>query len=501
MKTKAFLIARVSDPEQKQALPAQVQRLERYAKEKDYDYGKVFQFDESAYKDDRREFMAIVKQIQEYPDKCIVVFDKIDRYTRDSTTQEVKILNTLREEGKIELHFPSDNLYIYKDSPATDLFRLGIGLVLARYYSDTIRDNVKRRFEQKLNDGEWCGMAPIGYLNQRISEKVTSVIVDTQKAPFIIKAFELRAQGMSFRAIAAQMKADGLRNNSSKHNPFGQGHFEKILKNPFYYGVMKYNGKLYKHKYEPLISRKLFNDCQRVNEQQSSSKNKTHPDLAFTFNGLLKCGSCGCSISSYTQKGHTYMKCSKKKGDCQTKHLKESDLMPQIEAALSSIQMTEDIVQFVISELRKHHDNQQLYFYNAIEQTRAEYDTIQKRLHLLYEDRLEGRITTREYDGYVTDYKRRQEELDQQLVDLTGNDKSFIVTSFYLLDIASKAALLFSSSKPALKARLLRFLVSNLEVNGKNLSIKLKTPFDTIAECSQNDNWLRRSGSNRRPNG
>ena len=75
-------------------------------------------------------------------------------------------------------------------------------------------------------------------------------------------------------------------------------------------------------------------------------------------------------------------------------------------------------------------------------------------------------------------------------MDLTGNDKSFIVTSFYLLEVAHRATTLFKSSRPALKARLLRFLVSNLEVNGKNLSIKLKTPFDTIAECSQNDNWL-----------
>ena len=67
---------------------------------------------------------------------------------------EVKALNKLREAGKIEIHFPSDNLFVHKNSPASDLFRLGIGVVLAKYYSDSIRDNVKRRFEQKLHDGE-----------------------------------------------------------------------------------------------------------------------------------------------------------------------------------------------------------------------------------------------------------------------------------------------------------------------------------------------------------
>ena len=83
MKTKAFLIARVSDPEQRQALPAQVLRLEKYGKDKDY-VDELFEFDESAYKDNRKTFGNMVKSIEAYPNVRIVVFDKIERYTRDS---------------------------------------------------------------------------------------------------------------------------------------------------------------------------------------------------------------------------------------------------------------------------------------------------------------------------------------------------------------------------------------------------------------------------------
>src|SRR4051812_33733818 len=119
---KAILIARVSTDEQKDALPGQVQRLIDYAKRQRFEY-KLVEIKESAYyKGNRNEFAAAINKIRAAKNS-IVVFDKVDRYTRDSTSEEVKILQNLWRKGDIELHFPSDNLVIHKDSPATDIMR------------------------------------------------------------------------------------------------------------------------------------------------------------------------------------------------------------------------------------------------------------------------------------------------------------------------------------------------------------------------------------------
>ena len=116
-------------------------------------------------------------------------------------------MSSLVQKGKIKLHFPSDNLIITKDSPATDLFRLGIGMLLAKYYSDASRDNVKRRFEQMRSEGLYPHKVPIGYRNvQKYSvssiKPNKTIIVDNERAPFVIKTFELRSQGMPCRDIA-----------------------------------------------------------------------------------------------------------------------------------------------------------------------------------------------------------------------------------------------------------------------------------------------------------
>ncbi len=165
---KAFLIARVSDTRQTDALPAQELRLKAHAERLKLN-GEYFAFDETAYKDDRQKFKEIVDKVYGCPDFCIVVFDKIDRFTRDSSSEVVQIMKRLVKEGKIELHFPSDNLFIHKDSPASDKTRLGMGMVFGEYYSAAISDNVKRKIEQKLHDGEFPGKAPVGYMNVAVT--------------------------------------------------------------------------------------------------------------------------------------------------------------------------------------------------------------------------------------------------------------------------------------------------------------------------------------------
>ena len=167
MVRKIVLIARVSDVEQRQALPAQRLRLQDYAQKFEMASVSYFEFDESAYKDSRKKFGELIGKIKGEPAKQIVVFDKIDRFTRDASQKEVGIMSSLVQKGQIELHFPSDNLTITKDSPATDLFRLGIGMLLAKYYSDASRDNVKRRFEQMWHEGLFTHKAPIGYKHTR----------------------------------------------------------------------------------------------------------------------------------------------------------------------------------------------------------------------------------------------------------------------------------------------------------------------------------------------
>ncbi len=73
---KAIFIARVSTEEQREAgnsLPAQIARLERYCKNRNFDVTYVCSFDESAYTNERSEFYSIIDLILSQTEKVAVV--------------------------------------------------------------------------------------------------------------------------------------------------------------------------------------------------------------------------------------------------------------------------------------------------------------------------------------------------------------------------------------------------------------------------------------------
>lgn len=502
---KAFLIARVSDPRQTDALPAQELRLNAYAERlKVTDTAELYKFDETAYKEDRQKFQKIVKTISDHPEFCIVVFDKIDRFTRDASSEVVQILKQLVKNDKAELHFPSDNLVYHKNSPASDKTRLGMGMVFGEYYSSAISDNVKRKIEHKLSIGEFPGKAPVGYKNVKYEvegKEEKNIVPDQARRHYIEKAFQLRLDGNSFRTVAKILREDGFRSNTKKQGAIGQSQIEVLLKNPFYYGVMRYDGKLYPHKYEPIIDRRTFDKVQLINENRKRDTTKTSIKQVFTFSGIVRCATCGCSYSSYEKKGHVYLRCTKAKPHipCDQPPVSETDLLPQVNKVLEQLGIGEHIVNEVLDLLKSEHDNIQLFYKNAIAETRKEAQRIEQKMATLYEDRLDGRITAIDYDKYAKKYNDEKTELERKLVEYTNNDKSFVVTSSYLLQLASKAKDVFESSQPAKKNKILKMLLANCQINEKRLQLHLLKPFERLLSAMKSQNWLLRSDSNRQP--
>lgn len=500
LKNKMYLIARVSDSEQRKALPAQRFNLKEYAEKMGYTFPEpnkrasgceYYEFDESAYRDDRRKFAELIERLRQEKGKCIVVFDKIDRFTRDASQREVQIASKLVKDDLLELHFPSDNLYINADSPATDQFRLGMGMLLGKYYSDASRDNVKRRFNQMLNEGIWPHMAPIGYKNVQTSsgsgQIKKEIQIDIERSHHVARAFSMRAQGASYSFIAKQLMADGYRGRGLNPRKLNKSAIEKMINgqnSKFYYGVMTHAGREYKHIYPAIITRALYSQCQRVRDSRKTMKDK-YDTIPFTLKGIVSCGKCGRRVSSFRSSKWVYLKCANPK--CSNPTTAEGLVLGTIEAVLSRIAVPEEWLEKVIDELREKHDNHILYTENALAAVRSEYDTITIRLQRNYEYLLDGRITPDLHDKYAEDMKARQEELNEKLALLTDQDKSFLITSSYLLDLAGKVTVLFESGDEAQRNALLGYVLSNIQLNDKKLTFKVNYPFSAIVEHKEKD--------------
>ena len=495
---KAIILARVSDKKQ-DSNEAQVVRVSDYVKFKGLTSWKTIEIEESSTKGDREKFQEVIKIIQESKEPIALVVDTVDRLQR--SFKESVQLEELRKTGKIEIHFYRENLVVHKDSNSADLLRWDMAVMFARSYVLQLSDNVKRAFEQKRRNGEWTGRSPIGYQNIGEIKGNKDIIPDTKKAHLIRKMFELYATGnYSTLTIRTEILKEGLESSIGK--PLALSMVDYILNNPFYYGEMLSKGKLYPHKYQPIISRELFDRCQNIRKSWGKKPFK-YAAKPYIFRGLVRCARCGCSMSPETAKGKfIYYSCTNaKKNICDKKvYIPEKNFLKPVYEVLKTFNnMPQAKIDNIVEGLRKSNENKDIYHKEAIRALRQEYDATQIRLSRLTDLLLDQSITKDFYDNKLKEMKQKQYDINIQLENHTRADENYYITASTVLNLAKNALSLFESSEVLEKRAMLNFLLQNCVANGKKLEFDLRSPFNHILNFANQPTWLREQGSNLRP--
>ncbi len=489
---KAIILARVSTEEQKEAgnsLPAQILRLEKYCRDKGFDIVEKIEFDESAWKTKREKFSEVINSIKKKKEKIALCCDKIDRLLR-SFTKELIILEDLRKNNKIELHFTSDNIVLHNESPATDLFRFSIGVSLANYYSNSISDNIKRAYEKLINEGRFLAKAPIGYLNITKEKGSKTIIVDPKRSPFIIRIFDLYGSGMySMQQIAETVSKEGLRSNTAGQNILKVRQIELILKNTFYYGFMRFKGKMYPHRYPPIISYNTFKIAKDIREKHHKSFSKK-TEKPIIFRGLIKCARCGCMITAeYRKNRYVYYHCTNYRMNCEKIYINQEELLKVIRNLLKNLIIPKGEVVKLIDTLKATEEAKNKFHDQQVKILLAEQQKIENRQRLIYEDRLDNKISPDFYQRMFEEYDNKKYDVEFKLNQFSEANTENYITADKILSLCRRAYDIFESSEIEEKRKLVNFLFRNLKLDGKKLQYKLKAPFDSVLSANLHHDW------------
>ena len=358
---KSIYVARVSDPSQVDAgnsLPAQMVRMKSYGKNKNFETLKEFSYDESAYKTKRNDFDNILDFILEQKEKVAVCFDKVDRLSRNVFDKRVAILYEKALKDEVELHFVSDGQVINSQLSAVEKFNFSISLGLAKYYSDAISDNVKRAQEQMLRMGTYPSRPSYGYKREPISKDKTEIVVDDFASRVVQKAYEWYAtSSFSMELLRQKIKSEyGV--------DWSKGMTDKILKDHFYYGIMTWNKKQYKHKYPPIIPKELFDQVQLV-KASFNKKPFKYAGKPYIYRGLLRCGHCGLAVTPEKHKGHVYYHCTQYNGKHGADWLREETITEQIGDVFKQLQIPDWVLEKVVGNLGNLHQDKMDFTINS----------------------------------------------------------------------------------------------------------------------------------------
>ncbi len=495
---KAILLARVSSREQQEgmSIPAQERRLREYAERKGLEIDQVFAITESSTKDTRKEFQKILDQIKKSREPFALVADTIDRVQR--SFKESTVLDDLRREGKVEIHFMREGLVLNSKSNSSDLLRWDMGVMFARSYVLQLSDNIKRSKEQSARNGIWMGLAPTGYMHT-VDEKGNKTIVpDPGLAPFITKMFDLYATGnYSLSKLRDEITEMGVRTKKGKK--FAISQLNKILKKSFYCGLMDTKYGIVEHKYEWLTTPAIFRQVQAVIEGYQSKLHKTKAK-PFILKGMITCANCGCVVTPEIKKErYIYYSCTNGKKTCKRVYVPEKKLIAPLLEYFDSIALSDEQIETVTQYLKEIHQSVSQFHRESLAALRKEQDKLQRRVSQIYDDKLDGLIDETMYLEKVREYKGRQTEILEEMKRHEVADQNFHVTANMVLKLAARARGLFESSEVDEKRQLLNFVFQNLKLNEKTLLIDTHEPFSTMMGYKQCPTSWRWRDSNSRP--
>ncbi len=372
---KYFIYVRKStggEEQQARSIKDQLAEIRRLVQEQHLDIVGSFEEAQSAMSKGRPLFNEMLNRIEAGEADGIMAWHP-DRLARNAFDGG-RIIDLL-DEGKLhDLKFCS---FWFEDTAQGKLM-LNLAFGQSKYYSDNMSVNIRRAQRQKTSQGVWSWKAPVGYFNE---PKLRTVVLDPARAPLIKTAFEMYGSGQyTITRLREVMNAKGLRNYEDRVMSLSR--YQHFLKNPFYYGVFILHGEMHQGAHEPLITKSLFDTVQEVMTRRS--KPNTVRLKSYVYRGLLYCGECGCVITMETQKGHNYMRCTKRrKTDCSQRYIREEKATEQIAAVLALASLSDETADWMVEQLQNERlqnnavqDDTQKQVEKEIKKTEAKLDRL-----------------------------------------------------------------------------------------------------------------------------
>lgn len=465
---KLFSYIRVSTVKQGErgtSLEEQRAAIRNYAARYGLEIVREFQEMETAAKRGRPVFNEMLKELKRGKADGLIIH-KIDRSARN--LKDWADLGELIDAG-IDVHFTNESLDL---KTRGGRLSADIQAVVAADYIRNLREETRKGFYGRLKQGAYPLPAPLGYLDRGRGEKVP----DPVRAPLVVEAFELYATGnWTLESLLAHLNSRGIRNR--RGNTLSINGLHRLLRNPFYMGIIRIQttGEYFQGKHKPLILKVLFEEVQEVFRGKHKARKCKH---FFLFRRFLRCSKCGSTLIGELQKGHVYYRCHNPV--CHQKTIREEFIEEAVAGKLKQLRF---------SELENKYLKERISVYlGAMNEKREAFDKSLRLQLTQLKDRL-SRLTDALIDGIVDKdiFQQKksallfeQRALEDKLASLIGSEGSVMESIEKFLELINSAYLTYKTEIHAEKRELVKIMTSNLEVDGKNVMVKLKNPFALV---------------------
>ena len=477
-KPKYFLYARKStEPDDKQvmSIPAQLIELREFASRENLEILKEFQESKSAKTPGREVFGEMMMRLERGEASGIIAWHP-DRLARNSIDGG-RIIYAVDTSKIVSLRFPT---FWFEPTPQ-GLFMLQVAFGQSKYYSDNLAENTRRGMRQKLRRGEWLTKAPFGYTN---NPKTRNIEPDAVKSRIIVKAYAEYAKGSHTLISLAQFLQD-LGITTKAGTPLCKASVKRILTNRAYLGFTKHYDEYFPGSFAPILSPHQFEAVQKILASREH-KRKVRGTHDFPFANLFRCENCGGMFTAQWTTGksggrYRYYRCTKKKGNCGAKYLREDLLASQIRERLQTISLPDRYTGWMLNKVDEWERSETTASGSEMQNLSSKVKVDEERMDKLVSTYLDGDIPKTIYLAKKDALMRSLAALQEKKKDFERGRKNWVEPlREWVLD-TKQATVLSSSDNLHEISDFVRKVGTNPNIESKSMHFRIPPPSEYAA--------------------
>ncbi len=218
-----------------------------------------------------------------------------------------------------------------------------------------------------------------------------------------------------------------------------------MLKNPYYIGIICWDGKEYPGKHETFIDRALWD---RVQEKMTGGRPTVYKKHNPLFKNIITCETCGGVVTWQLQKGRYYGACQRRNPACRVKKtIREDRLEETIQTLLNNLVCpSQELIEWVTEQLGAKRETTSRTHEDTLESINRQIDRLVRMDSDLYDDKLAGDITKDVYRTKHATFMERLNELQSKQSAIEDKvNKNDLPQRLALLKLTQRAAQLYQT--------------------------------------------------------
>ncbi len=413
---------------------------------------------------------------------CIVVY-KVDRLSR-SLLDFARIIEILDRKG---VSFVS---ITQQFNTTTSMGRLVLNILLsfAQFEREIIGERIRDKVAATKRRGKYCGGMPVlGYDADRERKRL---VVNPEEAKLVRHVFTRFVETGSTTELARELNAAGHRTKSwtTKSGAlhagvsWNLGHIYRLLNNPIYIGEVSHKGKRYPGEHDPIVPRRLWDQAHSIlaqNHRVRSGQSRTK--TAALLRGIIRCAHCdrsmGPTYSKHRGKVYRYYLCvgAAKNGrdGCPVRTVPAGDVEQAVTEQLRSILSSPEMVAATLFAAREQSQERVRQLTDQRREVEAALAGLrQETRELMAAGNSESATVSTRMAELASEME--QKELALRALSREIEALSPRISEAEMIEALGSLDPMWQELFPAEKERIVRLLVSRVDVRVDGLEVQLR---------------------------